>query len=619
MLRALSEPMTGRSQAQTAHAASITSQPVRALVGDLQVTSQLGAREAKRRPEETARPSEPVALTFSRIESDQIETSKIWTAYRFTDRTIRACDTHAMSLTSLIRGATPVRERLAAWFPKPKLPLCAEVRVPSMAKNRSLIGTAYDYLLRFQLERAMPFARSGPWAAENALANIRKRQQWATIQVGDDYYPAADIAAEIEVIIRRARLELERFIAGGSLSRKLIRCTLDLAHCDVLYRIGRLDARFGETPLKDEFTELRRLIDVTDTTSLSGTETCLLNPNFGRGSIRLGGADADLLIDDVLIDVKVTINLRLRVEDWRQLIGYAALNEHFPIGGGYEPLSIRRIGVYFARHGYLVSWPLRHVVDPIKFSRFALWLADYATKRHSQQLARQVRRLRAGIGRLDAECRDRRLDRRTKSEPKRRGRSSTGTVNRPSPKIERARVKYRPDNIEWLFIAEAPPAAGGRFFYFEDVSRDDWLFLATMRVLYPEAARAKAEAIRACKADLLRAFQSEGCYLVDACDRPIGKSRTKRAQIGAAQSTLEHKLDRLRQHGYLTAQTKIILVSCTVHDVCYNALFDAGFNVINAVPIEFPAFRHQASYRRKLARLLKVNGRARPQQTLTLQ
>lgn len=192
------------------------------------------------------------------------------------------------------------------------------------------------------------------------------------------------------------------------------------------------------------------------------------------------------------------------------------------------------------------------------------------------------------------------------------------TVNRPLPKIEGARIKYRPDSIEWLFIAEAPPAAEDRFFYFEHVSRDDWLFLATMRVLYPDAARAKVEEIRACKADLLRAFQAEGYYLIDACDRPISKSRTKRAQLGAAKSTLEHKLERLRQDGYLTAQTKIILVSCTVHDVCYNALFDAGFNVINANPIEFPAFGHQASYCKKLARLLKVNGRTRPRQILML-
>jgi hypothetical protein len=63
-----------------------------------------------------------------------------------------------MSLTALVRQKTPVRERMAVDFPRPRLRLKAELRVPSVAPNRPLMGTAYDYLFRFHLQRAIPFA-----------------------------------------------------------------------------------------------------------------------------------------------------------------------------------------------------------------------------------------------------------------------------------------------------------------------------------------------------------------------------------------------------------------------------------------------------------------------------
>ncbi|MDB6046349.1 MAG: hypothetical protein JWM63_4900 [Gammaproteobacteria bacterium] len=60
----------------------------------------------------------------------------------------------------------------------------------------------------------------------------------------------------------------------------------------------------------------------------------------------------------MLIDVKTTATLRIRTEDWRQLIGYAAVNVHFPIGGGERPEPIRRVGFDFSWYGDLASWPL---------------------------------------------------------------------------------------------------------------------------------------------------------------------------------------------------------------------------------------------------------------------
>lgn len=176
------------------------------------------------------------------------------------------------------------------------------------------------------------------------------------IFVGEKLQKAAQIRDRMERVIRRARRSLDRFVAGERSSASIIRAAINLAHCDTHYRIGRLDEQFAN-PQAAQVRELRRLVGVTDLRPFMARRTCLLNPAFSDGSAMLGGADADLLIDDLLIDVKTTAKLKIRTEDWRQLIGYAALNEHFPIGGGKRPLPIRRLGFYFSRHGYRCAAP----------------------------------------------------------------------------------------------------------------------------------------------------------------------------------------------------------------------------------------------------------------------
>ncbi|MGN6196845.1 MAG: hypothetical protein ACTHOB_18035 [Ginsengibacter sp.] len=54
-------------------------------------------------------------------------------------------------------------------------------------------------------------------------------------------------------------------------------------------------------------------------------------------------------------------------------------------------------------------------------------------------------------------------------------------------KFGQARQKYKPAKIKYLFIAETPPKTdSNRFFYFENVDKQDSLFLETMKCLYPK-------------------------------------------------------------------------------------------------------------------------------------
>ncbi len=74
-------------------------------------------------------------------------------------------------------------------------------------------------------------------------------------------------------------------------------------------------------------------------------------PNFA-GSRSVGGADADLIIDGLLLDLKASRNVSAySLADLYQLAGYALLD--YP-----DEHRITRVGFYLARIGHLVSWPV---------------------------------------------------------------------------------------------------------------------------------------------------------------------------------------------------------------------------------------------------------------------
>lgn len=71
---------------------------------------------------------------------------------------------------------------------------------------------------------------------------------------------------------------------------------------------------------------------------------------------------------------------------------------------------------------------------------------------------------------------------------------------------ERSATKYRPVLVKLLLVAEAPPAALDRYFYFEHVSTQDSLFRYVARAIL------NAEPTRGNKAELLGRLQGRGVY-----------------------------------------------------------------------------------------------------------
>ena len=143
----------------------------------------------------------------------------------------------------------------------------------------------------------------------------------------------------------------------------------------------------------------------------------------------------------------------------------------------------------------------------------------------------------------------------------------------------RAARRYRPENVQLLLVAEAPPASLDRYFYFPDVRAHDSLF----RHVASEILR--REPSRENKAELLRLLRDAGVFLIDLKLDP-----TDGSPLAGHVPSLLRRVRRLQPD-------KVILIKATVYDAAYRPLRDAGFPVVD-VRVPFPGSGQQARFRK---------------------
>jgi hypothetical protein len=80
------------------------------------------------------------------------------------------------------------------------------------------------------------------------------------------------------------------------------------------------------------------------------SQPAILNPVFA-GSVDIGGADADMIVEGCLIDIKASIAAQLKADFLYQLAGYVLLDYN-------DTYHITSVGIYMARQGILFSWSL---------------------------------------------------------------------------------------------------------------------------------------------------------------------------------------------------------------------------------------------------------------------
>jgi hypothetical protein len=182
------------------------------------------------------------------------------------------------------------------------------------------------------------------------------------------------------LISTQAREEYARFLETQQLTDELIKDSLLLAKLDVFLRVGKIDENLQDVDEKD-VEDLRRLMSLVNTNLFKSSGVVALNPTFGLASNLVGGADADLLIDDLLIDIKTKKELTLERDEFNQLLGYYTLYRIDGIEGTPPHHPVRRLGIYFSRYAYLHVIPVEEVIDESRFPQFLGWFKERVNKK----------------------------------------------------------------------------------------------------------------------------------------------------------------------------------------------------------------------------------------------
>lgn len=228
------------------------------------------------------------------------------------------------------------RELLDSLFPeKPKPNVSGILKAPPLTKHYSTIGTAFDYALRFLISQDHKLPQLNHWVAYNSLKinNGQKRRNFLkTVEKKVFDYTFNNTISIFDLLpdcITLAKLD------------SIFRSGMDFPNSDI-FSIDQKDI--------EDLTNLIKLVDIN---LFKAKRECLLNPTFGQTSHDIGGADADLILDDKLIDIKTIKNLEFDRETFRQLIGYYLLNlrEDEILG------EINHLGIYYSRFGLIFTFP----------------------------------------------------------------------------------------------------------------------------------------------------------------------------------------------------------------------------------------------------------------------
>jgi hypothetical protein len=277
-----------------------------------------------------------------------------------------------MSLTSFI-AQPDVRAKFRETFPLFCNHLEKRPLMKPLTKHYTLIGTAFDYLLRFALQHRYASARDQPWIAEQVTSEL------SLFLLETSGKAKADMACQF---VEEARKHHAQYLLDGILTDNLLRFVLLLAQIDPFFRAGVLYEPFGEVDLRD-IEDLRRLFTAIPFEHLTVQSLCLLNPTFGASRL-VEGADIDLILDGIMIDVKTTKYFQVKREYINQLLGYYTLYLLDGVTGMPKDHTIHELGIYFSRYGYLYTCPVKQFASEATFLDFSSWFACRARQQQSR-------------------------------------------------------------------------------------------------------------------------------------------------------------------------------------------------------------------------------------------
>lgn len=299
-----------------------------------------------------------------------------------------------MSLTSFLEDKD-VKNAFERVFEEPQFKLQAELLAHPLTNNYALLGTAFDYLLRFYVKRLNPDAIEHRWISERVCDDFYSLLLISASGVFIDIEEIDNIEKKIKEIIQYAKKAYSEYINTGIMNHDLFKSVLLLAQVDSIYREGAKvmyrDGFLDENSVdENDIKDLQNLISIVKPEYFKAKEICILNPTFGKASKLVGGADCDLVIDDAIIDIKTTKKLDLTRDYFNQLIGYYILYTIGGIDGMPSNYRVKRLGIYFSRYAYLLFIDALEVISRIKeggkFLDFVNWFEKKAIEKYGRHL-----------------------------------------------------------------------------------------------------------------------------------------------------------------------------------------------------------------------------------------
>jgi len=250
-----------------------------------------------------------------------------------------------MSLTSQIKQRTERAEALLQRVNPPNEDV-PNRQVHHQGRDWSLIGTAFDYLVRMAIcnKKGIDFE---PSIAELAV----KRRTLVEESEQAEFSTFLDFQLEKQLAQKYVASE-ER----GVREHQWAYFALKFAKLDPYFRAGYWNAEWNNEPRKEYMHELVDLLHLWEEKYTVGEEVDL-NPVFGSSHL-WGGADGDIIDDGCMIDWKVVNDPKLGTNDslkhWAQVLAYALMAVK-------DGKNISHVAIYYARHGLLVGKSIEEV------------------------------------------------------------------------------------------------------------------------------------------------------------------------------------------------------------------------------------------------------------------
>lgn len=240
-----------------------------------------------------------------------------------------------LSVTTLLKESKELRDRLRPLVRKPELPAHPRL-VDTAGLHQGRLGTALQSALALGL-----IARFNVMRPELMFLDRELRPLWL----------------------------LRHFLAGESpstvLPESVARACFDLVALErVHYRRGG-DFFMPWRASDQEVGALQQLYALVPWDQLQPKRRILLFPELRTDKSMNVGARGDLLIDDVLVEVKVSGSKTIGIETVRQIVTYALLARRYGVSQlGGRRLPITKLAVFDARGGVLHSFRLWDCMDP---------------------------------------------------------------------------------------------------------------------------------------------------------------------------------------------------------------------------------------------------------------